>query len=115
MIARGDLALETGWSAMGSIQREILKMCNATHVPVVWATQVMEKLAKKGYPSRAEITDAVNSAKAECVMLNKGAYILKAIEVLDQIVESSERYQVKNAPMLPMLEKLHMHKEVLES
>ena len=39
---------------------------------VVWATQVLETLAKEGAPSRAEITDAAFSNRAECVMLNKG-------------------------------------------
>ena len=30
----------------------------AAHMPVIWATQVLEGLAKNGLPSRAEITDA---------------------------------------------------------
>ncbi|MCR9254442.1 MAG: pyruvate kinase, partial [bacterium] len=70
MIARGDLAVETGWDNIGRVQKEILSLCNAAHIPVVWATQVLENLAKKGLPSRSEITDATSSLKAECVMLN---------------------------------------------
>ena len=72
MIARGDLAVETGWDNIGMVQKEIIALCNAAHIPVVWATQVLENLAKKGLPSRSEITDATSSLKAECVMLNKG-------------------------------------------
>ena len=34
-----------------------------------------ENLVKKGIPSRAEITDAAMAERAECVMLNKGAYV----------------------------------------
>lgn len=106
MIARGDLAIEAGWNRMGSIQKEMLAICNASHVPVVWATQVLENLAKKGLPSRSEITDAVNASRADCVMLNKGPHIIEAIQLLDQLIESSEIYQDKNAPMLPKLKKI---------
>ena len=60
---------------MAEIQEEILWICEAAHVPVIWATQVLEKLAKTGIPSRAEITDAAMSERAECVMLNKGPFI----------------------------------------
>ncbi|GAB3655403.1 pyruvate kinase [Echinicola sediminis] len=106
MIARGDLAIEAGWEQMGNIQKEMLAICNACHVPIVWATQVLEKLAKKGLPSRSEITDAVNATKAECIMLNKGPHIVKAIELLDQIIVDAEQYQHKNAPVLSPLKKL---------
>ncbi len=104
MIARGDLAIETGWENIGRIQQEILGLCNAAHVPVVWATQVLENLAKKGIPSRSEITDATASLQSECVMLNKGPHIIRAIRLLDTILQSMESYQHKNAPMLPAME-----------
>lgn len=103
MIARGDLAIESGWNQIGNIQKEMLAICNACHVPIIWATQVLENLAKKGLPSRSEITDAVTATKAECIMLNKGPYILQAIQLLDQIMVNMEDYQDKNAPMLPKL------------
>jgi len=46
-------------------------------MPVIWATQVLETLAKTGLPSRAEITDAAMGERAECVMLNKGPHIYR--------------------------------------
>ncbi len=104
MIARGDLAVETGWENIAWVQREILALCNAAHVPVVWATQVLENLAKKGLPTRSEITDATESLKAECVMLNKGAYINDAIRLLDKILADMENFKEKNETMLPKLE-----------
>lgn len=106
MIARGDLAIETGWENMGRIQHEILGLCNAAHVPVIWATQVLENLAKKGIPSRSEITDATASLQSECVMLNKGPHITRAMRLLDSILQNMEEYQHKNAPMLPAMEKV---------
>ncbi len=106
MIARGDLAVETGWDKIGWVQKEILGICTAAHIPVIWATQVFENLAKKGLPSRAEITDATTSGKADCVMLNKGPYINYAINLLDKILGDMEKYDEKNESMLPSMKKL---------
>lgn len=86
MIARGDLAIECGWERIGIVQQELLKICRAAHTPVVWATQVLEQLAKKGVPSRAEITDAIMGHKADCIMLNKGDHIVEAIGLLNRIL-----------------------------
>ena len=86
MIARGDLAVECGWVQLAELQKEILWTCDAARVPVMWATQVLEQEAKKGLPSRAEITDAAESQHADCVMLNKGPHILAAIRTLDNIL-----------------------------
>jgi pyruvate kinase len=101
MIARGDLAIEGGWKQLAQLQQEIMLLCESAHVPVVWATQVLETLAKKGRPSRAEITDAAMAQRAECVMLNKGPHIIETIQLLDEIMKSMEEYHQKQAPMLP--------------
>jgi pyruvate kinase len=103
MIARGDLAIETGWKNFASIQEEILRICEAAHIPDIWATQVLENLAKKGVPSRAEITDASLAQRAECVMLNKGLYIEKAVKLLDKILVKMQRYQKKKNALLPKM------------
>ena len=86
MIARGDLAVECGWERLAELQEEILWMCEAARVPVIWATQVLDQEAQRGLPSRAEITDAAMSQRADCVMLNKGPHILAAIRTLDNIL-----------------------------
>ena len=86
MIARGDLAVEAGYERMAELQEETLWVCEAAHLPVIWATQVLEQLAKTGLPSRAEISDAAMAERAECVMLNKGPYITDAVVMLDDIL-----------------------------
>ncbi len=100
MIARGDLAIECGWERMAEVQEEILWICEAAHMPVIWATQVLESLAKNGLPSRAEITDAAMGERAECVMLNKGPYILDTVRVLDDILQRMQGHQSKKRTML---------------
>ncbi|SDQ06892.1 pyruvate kinase [Flagellimonas zhangzhouensis] len=103
MIARGDLALEVGWKNMGMVQEGILSFCSAAHIPVVWATQVLESLAKKGLPFRSEITDITSSVQAECVMLNKGPHINKAISFLHEVLLNSETSHDKKEVMLPKM------------
>lgn len=86
MIARGDLAVEIGFERLSELQEEILWICEAAHVPVIWATQVLESLNKTGFATRSEMTDAAMGVMAECVMLNKGVYMVKTIQVLDNIL-----------------------------
>jgi pyruvate kinase len=95
MIARGDLAVECGFERLAEVQEEILWICEAAHVPVIWATQVLESLAKEGFPSRAEITDAAMSERAECVMLNKGPHICAALAALDDILRRMQTHVTK--------------------
>jgi pyruvate kinase len=61
---------------------------------------VLETLAKHGIPSRAEVTDAAMAHRAECVMLNKGPYVVQAVKVLDDILRRMRGHQVKKRSML---------------
>lgn len=103
MIARGDLAVECGYERMAEVQEEILWCSEAAHMPVIWATQVLETLAKSGVPSRAEISDAGMGVRAECVMLNKGPYITDAIRMLDDILRRMAGHQTKKKSLLRAL------------
>lgn len=95
MIARGDLAVEIGFERMGEIQEEILWICEASHAPVVWATQVLETLNKSGIATRSEITDAAHAATAECVMINKGDHTIEVIETLQEILKRIGGHHIK--------------------
>jgi len=103
MIARGDLAIECGYERLAEVQEEILWCAEAAHMPVIWATQVLESLAKTGLPSRAEISDAGLGERAECVMLNKGPYIAQAIHTLIDILQRMSGHQTKKRPLLRAL------------
>lgn len=103
MIARGDLAVELGSARLAEVQEELLWLCEAAHVPVIWATQVLESIAKKGVRSRPEFTDAAMAVRAECVMLNKGPYILDAIEALVNVMIRMQEHQRKKFSRLRAL------------
>ena len=100
MIARGDLAVECGYERLSEVQEEILWLCEAAHMPTIWATQVLEGLTKSGIPSRAEVTDAAMGERAECVMLNKGPYMVGAVKALDNILERMQAHQAKKSALL---------------
>ena len=103
MIARGDLAVECGFERLAELQEEILSISDAAHLPVIWATQVLETAAKTGTATRAEISDAAMSERAECVMLNKGPHILVAIDMLDDILVRMQGHQNKKRALLRRL------------
>lgn len=103
MVARGDLAVEVGFDRLAEVQEEILWLCEAAHVPVIWATQVLENLAQKGTPSRAEVTDAAMSGRAECVMLNKGPHVVEAAHFLANVLHRMQLHQQKKRAMLRKL------------
>ncbi len=103
MIARGDLAVEIGYEQLAETQEEIMWLCESAHVPVIWATQVLEGLVKQNMPSRAEVTDAAMAERAECVMLNKGPFVLDAIDVLDHVVASMQSHQHKKSSRMRIL------------
>jgi pyruvate kinase len=100
MIARGDLAVEVGFERLAEVQEEMLWLCEAAHVPIIWATQVLEGLSRKGLPTRAEITDAAMAVRAECVMLNKGDHVVEAVAMLDGVLGRMAAHQYKKTPSL---------------
>jgi pyruvate kinase len=103
MIARGDLAVEVGYEQLAETQESIMWLCESAHVPVIWATQVLEDLVKEGTPSRGEMTDAAMAARAECVMLNKGPVVGEAVGVLDRLLARMDEHIFKKAPRLRAL------------
>lgn len=100
MIARGDLAIEIGFERLAYIQEEILDLCSSAHIPVIYATQVLENKMKKNLPSRAEITDAAFGQRADCIMLNKGAFAKDTIKVLKSILRQMHTIFQKNRQLL---------------
>ncbi len=96
MIARGDLAIEVGFDNLPYIQEEILNICEASHTPVIYATQILEGKMKNNLPSRAEVTDAAIAQRADCVMLNKGPYVTDTVIVIKNILRQMHTLFQKN-------------------
>jgi pyruvate kinase len=103
MIARGDLAIELGFERLAEMQEEILWLCEAAHIPAIWATQVLEGLVTKGLPSRGEMTDAAMAARAECIMLNKGPNAAAGVAALARLLARMAEHQHKKTPTMRAL------------
>jgi pyruvate kinase len=103
MIARGDLAVELSFERLAEMQEELLWFGEACHLPVIWATQVLDSVAHSGLPTRAEVTDAAMSMRAECVMLNKGPYVAEATRMLADIIRKMEAHQYKKRSLYRQL------------
>lgn len=100
MIARGDLAIEVGFENLAYIQEEIFDLCASSHTPVIYATQILENKMKTNLPSRAEITDAAFGQRADCIMLNKGAFAIDTIKILTHILDKMHTIYKKNKQLL---------------
>ncbi|MDR4886957.1 pyruvate kinase [Fredinandcohnia sp. QZ13] len=99
MIARGDLVIEIGLKQFLSAQEGILEICHAAHIPVIWATGVLENMNKKNIPSIPELTDVHAGLRADCIMFNKGPYVPNSIEFLQKLNEINQdpQFHVRNS------------------
>ncbi|HRO30228.1 pyruvate kinase [Citricoccus sp.] len=113
MIARGDLAVEAGFERMAEVQEEILWLCESAHVPVIWATQVLDSLARTGLPSRAEVTDAAMAERAEAVMLNKGPFVVDTIAFLSGVLGRMQEHVSKKRTLLRELRSWDLFSEAV--
>ena len=100
MIARGDLAIEVEFDNLPYIQEEIFNICEAAHVPVIYATQILEGKMKNNLPSRAEVIDAANAQRADCVMLNKGPFVVDTVISIKKILRQVHTLFQKNRQLL---------------
>ena len=83
---------------------EVGHLAEAAHIPVIWATQVLESYLKTGLSSRGEMTDAAMAARAECVMLNKGPFLFEGVELLDHLFDRMKGHVNKKAHLLRPLQ-----------
>jgi pyruvate kinase len=64
---------------------------------------VLDGLARDGVPTRAEVTDAAMGARAECVMLNKGPFIVEAVAFLSDVLTRMRTHHDKKRALLRAL------------
>ena len=106
MVARGDLAVEVPLERVPLLQKEIVKKCNKLGKPVIVATQMMESMTERSFPTRAEISDVANAVLdgADALMLSGetsvGLYPEKVIEtmskIIDQVENNSDIYNIES-------------------
>ena len=103
MLARGDLGVEIGFENLPEAQDEILALAEAAHVPVIWATQVLESMTDHGFPTRGEVTDAADAARADAVMLGIGTFMLDTVRFTEELLSRTKLRRARSRALLGRL------------
>jgi pyruvate kinase len=97
MVARGDLAVEAGYSIIPFTQKMLISKANKKGKIVIVATQMLESMINSPFPQRAEITDVYNAVidGADILMLSGetsiGKYPFKTVNVMNKIIMKAEQ------------------------
>jgi pyruvate kinase len=97
IVARGDLAIQSAYDRLPSLQRHILKLARAVGSYSIVATHMIESVETRRVPNRSEIIDVANAVYqgASAVMCSgetrTGQQPIYTVEVLDRIVRQAER------------------------
>jgi pyruvate kinase len=100
MLARGDLGVEIGFEHLPEAQDEILALCEAAHVPVIWATQVLESMTEHGFPTRGEVTDAADAARADAIMLGIGPFMVDTVRFVEDLLARTQVRRARSRALL---------------
>jgi pyruvate kinase len=98
MIARGDLGVEIPFEEIPFIQKALIKEARQLGKRVITATEMLESMAEKPRPTRAETSDVGNAVYDEtsAVMLSvetaAGKYPVEAIKAMSSICSATEKH-----------------------
>ena len=119
MVARGDLAVETGLEGVGLLQKRIIGQSVSATKPVITATQMMESMVDAPRPTRAEVTDVTNAVMdgTSAVMLSEetavGKFPSEVIGFMDRICKQVEAGRLIKPRLNPLLHTRSLHRTIV--
>jgi pyruvate kinase len=105
MIARGDLSIETPFTRVPVVQKQLIAKANRRAKPVITATQMLYSMVSSPQPTRAEVADVANAILdgSDAVMLSEetavGEHPVRAVEVMAAIARETEGGMLPDAPL----------------
>jgi pyruvate kinase len=106
MVARGDLGVEMALEKVPPIQKGIIRKAREHGKFVITATQMLESMIDRPYPTRAEVSDIANAIYdgTDAVMLSaetsSGKFPLEAVQMMRRtICEAETSARTRNVPL----------------
>ncbi len=118
MVARGDLGIEINLEEVALLQKKILNKTLFSEKFSITATQILDSMVERPYPTRAEVSDITNAIfdGSDALMLSQetaaGKYPVEVIKFLNKVAKKVERelpyetwllsmeFYIKNDPLL---------------
>jgi pyruvate kinase len=103
MVARGDLGIEIPVSEIPITQKELCFIAKKYNVPVIVATEILKTMTENPFPTRAEVSDAMNALLdgASYLMLSDetttGKHPKDAVTVLSSVIGEYNDHHAKYA------------------